>query len=89
MRATTSEKALLRALWEAVRLDEVKRPVPLREVAPRVGRGSSPASLNALELDAKLLDELGLVRLMGRNGSRKVELTQMGAFLADRLSLPE
>jgi hypothetical protein len=40
-------------------------------------------------VDARLLRELGFMKLHGANGGRSVELTQVGALLATNLVFPE
>jgi len=87
MLAVTSDKALLRAIWEIV--DTTTRSeVPLSEAAAVLRRSNGAVDPALLELDARSLEQLGFLRLTGRNGTCRVELTQVGAFLADRLRLP-
>jgi hypothetical protein len=87
MLAVTSDKALLRAVWELVEDPEQPTTVGLVAVAQHLERlGNGPISLDQLDVDARLLRQLGLMKLHGANGDRAVELTQVGALLATNLA---
>jgi hypothetical protein len=87
MLALTSDKALLRAVWELVEKGTGSE-VPLHDAAGFLGRsGNGSLDPSSLDIDAQLLEQLGFLRITGMNGSRRVELTQVGAFLATQLQL--
>lgn len=86
MLAVTPDKALLRAVWEIVE-NRSTGEVSLRDAAARLQNGNGNVDPAALEVDARLLEELGFLRVTGRNGTCRVELTQIGAFLAAQLEL--
>jgi hypothetical protein len=88
MLAVTSDKALLRALWEIIDEGAAGPEVPLHEAAAFLRRtGNGSVDVGALDVDARLLEQLGLLRVNGTNGTRRVELTQVGALLASQLQL--
>lgn len=90
MLVVTSDKALLRAAWELVADPRHPRRVGLTAIAQHLQKlGNGPVSLQQLEVDARLLRELGFMKLHGANGGRSVELTQVGALLATNLVFPE
>lgn len=95
MLATTPDKALLRLVWEQVLREEGTGQVALASVAGRLHRlqngaedAVDPSFLDELEEDALALQQMGLLRVAGRNGSRSVTLTQVGALLARGFELP-
>lgn len=88
MLAVTSDKALLRAVWEVVEENTNRTAISLSEAAARLSlNGNGVVDVDALESDAQLLQDLGFLKLATANGSQQVELTQVGAFLATRLTL--
>lgn len=88
MLALTSDKALLRAVWEVIKQNTDRTTISLSEAAERLSlNGNGVLDADALESDAQLLQELGFLKLATANGSQRVELTQVGAFLATRLTL--
>ena len=87
MLAVTSDKALLRAVWELVEDHVESTAVGLDAVAQHLETlGNGPISRVQLDVDARLLRELGLMQIHGKNGDHTVELTQVGALLATNLA---
>ena len=102
MIASTPEKALLRLLWEHVSASRTRDPVPLKALAAKLrglqgdwpewqsgnGKESIESVVDGVDLDAQVLAKLGLLVYHGTNGDRALELTQVGALLANNLELP-
>lgn len=86
MLVVTSDKALLRAVWEIVEHRKELVEVTLTEVAEYLNALDKGTFYpEELENDALLLQRLGFMRLRHIGGGRFVKLTQVGALLATNL----
>lgn len=85
MIAMTSDKALLRTIWELVEHQPGRRTVSQAEIEANMN-GTTP--VEGIEPAVEVLEGLGLVRVGGSYGDLTLELTQVGALLANQLRLP-
>ena len=86
MLAVTTDKALLRAVWEITVLPDHDTSVDINEAASYLN-GITEIDREALEIDARLLEDFGFLELSSNKGSRSLTLTEAGAFLATRIEL--
>ena len=97
MVVTTPDKVLLKILWDVIKANGRPPETPFGQLAYRLkemrNAGVAVYQANdlpdleaALKTDARLLEELGFLRI---KGDSDVELTRAGELLASTLEFPE